>query len=237
MPLKALDSKVCRMMLTSRMVLSDEQQRHVCEGDLASYMIACPDWLKAKDDSSKNWMDLDNKMTETVALVRAVAHKYFLLPEDPAMFARAEEVEKLCFNIMNTMVYLINKICYAPNSPEGTNDFDPEYARTRFLVKYNQFAPKLEELLEGPFIMGDTLPIHADYLLYACLVDIKNFVPNAIGPDKHPKIHDFMEKFWSYRSPIRRWFKSNESKTGEYIRPCVPHITELLPETHMADMH
>ena len=53
--------------------------------------------------------------------------------------------------------------------------------------------------MEGPFIMGDTLPIHVDYLLYACLADIKNFVPNAIGADKHPKIHNFMEKFWTYK--------------------------------------
>ena len=67
-------------------------------------MIACPEWLKAKDDSTKNWMDLDNKMTETIALVHAVAHKYFLLPEDPAMLERSENVEKVCFNIMNTMV-------------------------------------------------------------------------------------------------------------------------------------
>ena len=198
-------------------------------GDLKSYMISCPDWLLVKDNSSKNWMDLDNKMTETVALVRAIGHKYFLIPEDPAMMERAESVEKLCCSIMNTMVYLINKICFAPNntSPDGT-DFDPEYARSRFLIKYNQFAPKLEEVLEGPFIMGDALPIHADYLLYACLSDIKNFVPQAI--QEGTKISDFMDKFWSYKSPIRRWFKSNDSKQGEYIRPPVPHIMELLPE-------
>ena len=164
-------------------------------------MEHCPEWLKEKDDSTKNWMDLDNKMTETIALVRAVANKYFLMPEDATMMERSEKVEKLCFGIMNTMVYLINKICYAPNSPEG-KDFDPEYARSRFIVKYNQFAIKLEELIEGPFIMGDTLPIHADYLLYACLNDMKNFVPNAFGENKHAKIHDFMDKFWSYRLAI-----------------------------------
>ena len=96
-------------------------------------------------------------------------------------------------------VYLINKICYAPNSPDGACDFDPEYARSRFLGKYNQFATKLEELLEGPFIMGDTLPIYADFLLYACLFDIKNFLPNAFGPDKHAKIFNFMDKFYTYR--------------------------------------
>ena len=235
MPMKALDSKVCRMMLTSRMVVTADQQKTVCEGDLANYMDACPAWLNEKDDTSKNWMDLDNKMTETIALVHAIANKYFLRPDDPAMAERATNVEKLCFGIMNTMVYLINKICYAPNSPSGS-DFDPEYARTRFLVKYNQFAAKLEELLEGPFIMGDTLPIYADYLLYASLVDMKNFVPNAFGPDKHAKIDDFMDKFHTYRSPIRRWFKSNDSKAGEYIRPSVPHITELLSESQTADM-
>ena len=38
------------------------------------------------------------------------------------------------------------------------------------MKKYKNFAFKLEEILEGPFIMGDTLPIYADYLLYACLV-------------------------------------------------------------------
>ena len=200
-------------------------------GQLKSYMVNCPDWLKVKDNSSKNWMDLDNKMTETIALVHTIGHKFFLLPDDPAMIERAEKVEKLCFGIMNTMVYLINKICFAPNntSADGT-DFDPEYARNRFLIKFNQFTPKIEELLAGPFIMGDTLPIHADYLLFACLADIKNFVPQAFADGKIPKIAEFMDKFSSYPSPIRRWFRSNESKQGEYIRPCVPHITTLLEE-------
>ena len=201
-------------------------------GDLKSYMVSCPDWLKVKDNSSKNWMDLDNKMTETIALVRAIGHKYFLIPDDLAMGERADKVEKLCFGIMNTMVYLINKICFAPNNtnPEGS-DFDPEYARARFLKKFQQFAAMLDELLpEGPFIMGNTLPIHADYLLYACLVDIKNFIPQEFEGDKYPKITEFMEKFWAYKSPIRRWFKSSDSKEGEYIRPPVPHIMELLEE-------
>lgn len=236
MPMKALDSKVCRMMLTSRMIVSEEQQKLVCEGDLANYMEECPSWLKQKDDTSKNWMDLDNKMTETIALVRAIATKYFLFPDDPAMMDRARQVEELCFGIMNTMVYLINKICYAPNCPGGTAEFDPEYARSRFLVKYGQFAARVEGLVGGPFVMGDTLPIHADYLLYACLADMKNFVPQAFGADKYPKIADFMDKFWAYRSPIRRWFKSNDSKVGEYIRPSVPHITDLLPESMTAQI-
>ena len=56
-------------------------------------MESCPEWLKVKDNSSKNWMDLDNKMTETVALARAIGHKYFLIPDDPTMQERAEQVE------------------------------------------------------------------------------------------------------------------------------------------------
>ena len=194
-------------------------------------MISVPDWLKVKDNSSKNWMDLDNKMTETIALVHAIGHKYFLNPDDPVMVERAEKVEKLLFSIMNSMVYLINKICFAPNntSPDGT-DFDPEYARTRFMIKFNQFTGKVEEFIEGPFINGDLQPCHVDYLLYACLADMKNFVPQGFGTGKTPKIDDFMEKFWTYKSPIRRWFKSNDSKQGEYIRPPVPHIMELLPQ-------
>ena len=94
-------------------------------------MESCPEWLKVKDNSSKNWMDLDNKMTETVALARAIGHKYFLIPDDPTMQERAEQVEKLCFGIMNTMVYIINKICFAPNNTKSDgNDFDPQYARS-----------------------------------------------------------------------------------------------------------
>ena len=194
-------------------------------------MESCPEWLKVKDNSSKNWMDLDNKMTETVALARAIGHKYFLIPDDPTMQERAEQVEKLCFGIMNTMVYIINKICFAPNNTKSDcNDFDPQYARSRFQVKYYQFATKLEELLGGPFIMGDSLPIYADYLLFASLTDMKNFVPQAFEGDKHSKVSEFMEKFEAYKSPIRRWFKSNDSKAGEYIRPSVPHIMELLEE-------
>ena len=81
-------------------------------GDLSIYMIAAPEWLKAKDDTTKNWMDLDNKMTETIALVRATAHKYFLMPEDPAMFEKAEKVEKLCFGIMNSMVSRVNFLSF-----------------------------------------------------------------------------------------------------------------------------
>ena len=136
---------------------------------------------------------------------------------------------------MNTMVYLINKICFAPNSTE-CNNFDVEYARTRFSAKFGPKAKALEELITGPFIMGDTLPVYADYLLYACLYDINVFCPGAF--DNHAKLSTFMEKFWSYPSPIRRWFKSNEAKTGEYIRPPTPHIMELLPEDQIqGDIH
>ena len=58
------------------------------------------------------------------------------MPDDPAMGELAEKVEKLLYGIMNTMCYLINKICFAPNNtlPGGT-DFDPEYAQQR-LVSY-----------------------------------------------------------------------------------------------------
>ena len=58
------------------------------------------------------------------------------MPDDPAMGELAEKVEKLLYGIMNTMCYLINKICFAPNNtlPGGT-DFDPEYAQQR-LVTY-----------------------------------------------------------------------------------------------------
>ena len=76
-------------------------------------MDSCPAWLTEKDDTSKNWMDLDNKMTETIALVHALADKYFLNPDDDAMIEKAEKVEKLCFGIMNTMVgrfYTFNRL-------------------------------------------------------------------------------------------------------------------------------
>ena len=214
------------------MVLSEEQQKFECNGDLASYMEHCPDWLGSKDDQNKNWMDLDNKMTSNVALCRAIGRKYFLMPDDPDQFKKCEEVEKVLFSIMNTMCYLINKICFAPNNPDG-NDFDPEYARSRFMTKFGQKMPALEELISGPFIMGDSLPVYADYLLYACLYDLKTFVPQGFGAGKYPKIDEFMEKFRSYPSPMRRWFKSNDSKTGEYIRPPVPSIFELLPEEQL----
>ena len=189
-------------------------------------MDHCPWWLQARDNTTNNWMDLDQKMTETIALVRAIGVKYFLIPDDAAMVERAEEVEKALFSIMNTMVYLINKICFAPNNPE--QQFDPVYAKSRFARKFASFAKKLDPLLEGPFIMGDTLPIHADYLLYACLYDLQNFLPEPFESNEYPKIKDFMEKFYTYRSPIRRWFQSEDSKKGEYIRPPVPHIMTLL---------
>ena len=224
-----IDSKLCRMILTSRMILSEDQQKLVCEGDLKNFMDHCPEWLNVKDDNTKNWMDLDNKMTENVALCRAIAAKYFLMPDDPDQFKKCEEVEKILFSIMNTMCYLINKICFAPNNPVG-NDFDPEYARSRFLSKFEQRLPALQELIVGPFIMGDSLPVYADYLLYACLYDLRAFVPQVFGTGKYQKIDEFMDKFWAYPSPVRRWFKSNDSKVGEYIRPPVPNIFELLPE-------
>ena len=96
-------------------------------------MVSCPDWLKVKDNSSKNWMDLDNKMTETIALVRAIGHKYFLIPYDPAMGERVEEVEKLCFGIMNTTVYLKKMMSFAlTNTHLEGSDFDHEYAGSKF---------------------------------------------------------------------------------------------------------
>lgn len=233
-PLVPLKSKLCRMLLTSRMVITEDQQKIVCEGKLANYMDYCPDWVKSRDDTTKNWMDIDNKMTENIALAHCIGSQYFLMPDDPAMGELAEKVEKLLYGIMNTMCYLINKICFAPNNtlPGGT-DFDPEYAQQRFMKKYKNFAFKLEEILEGPFIMGDTLPIYADYLLYACLCDMKVFVPQYFSDGQFPKITKFMDHFLNYRSPIRRWFKSNASKEGEYVRAPVPSIFELLPE----DMH
>ena len=225
--MKPMDSKVCRMILYSRMILTPEQQKFVCDGDLANYMESAPEWLKEKDDTSKNWMDLDNKMTATIALVRAIGKKYFLMPDDPAQFEKCEKIEKLMFGVMNSMVYLINKICFAPNSTE-CKAFDNEYARERFLKKFSGQLPKLDAMVEGPFIMGDSLPVHADYLLYACCCDITAFCPTAF--DKSPKMQTFIETFRNYPSPIRRFFKTNDAKEGEYIRPAVPHIMCLLPE-------
>jgi len=234
-PLEPIKSKVVKMMLTSRMQIGEANQKIACDTKLANYMDHCPEWLKAKDDTSKNWMDLDNKMTESIAVVRAIGAAWFLIPDDPEQFKKCEEIEKILFSIMNTMVYLINKICFAPNSTE-CNDFDVEYARTRFLTKFAPKAAALEELITGPFIMGDTLPVHADYLLYASLYDINVFCPGAL--EKHAKLSVFMDKFLHYPSPIRRWFKTNESKSGEYIRPPTPHIMDLLPEDQIqGDIH
>ena len=80
-PLVPIKSKVVKMMLTSRMQIGEEHQKIACDTKLANYMDHCPEWLKAKDDSSKNWMDLDNKMTETIAVVRAIGAEWFLIPE------------------------------------------------------------------------------------------------------------------------------------------------------------
>ena len=68
-PLEPIKSKVVKMMLTSRMQIGEANQKIACDTKLANYMDHCPEWLKAKDDTSKNWMDLDNKMTESIALV------------------------------------------------------------------------------------------------------------------------------------------------------------------------
>ena len=35
MPMLPYDSKVCRMLLTSRMIISEEQQKFVCDGKLS----------------------------------------------------------------------------------------------------------------------------------------------------------------------------------------------------------
>jgi len=226
-PLDPIKSKVVKMMLTSRMQIGEEHQKIACDKKLQNYMNHCPEWLQAKDNTSKNWMDLDNKMTETIALVRAIGAEWFLIPDDAENQEKCEKLEKILFSIMNTMCYLINKICFAPNSTE-CNSFDVEYARTRFMGKWAPKMKEIEDLLAGPFIMGDTLPVHVDYLLYSCLYDINVFCPGAY--DKSAKLTDFVDKFVHYPSPIRRWFRTNEAKTGEYIRPPVPHIMELLPE-------
>ena len=57
------------------------------------------------------------------------------MPDDAAMGELAEKVEKLLYGIMNSMCYLINKICFAPNNTvPGGNDFDPQYAQQRLAV-------------------------------------------------------------------------------------------------------
>ena len=101
-PLVPHKSKVVKMMLTSRMQIGEEHQKIACEQKLSNYMDHCPEWLKVKDDTSKNWMDLDNKMTETIAVVRAIGVEWFLIPDDPDQFKKCEEVEKILFSIMNT---------------------------------------------------------------------------------------------------------------------------------------
>ena len=234
-PLDPIKSKVVKMMLTSRMQIGEAHQKVACDTKLANYMDHCPDWLKSKDDTSKNWMDLDNKMTETIAVVRAIGAEWFLIPDDPDQFKKCEEIEKILFSIMNTMVYYINKICFAPNNLDS-DKFDVEYARTRFVKQFDRKISVLEEHITGPFIMGYTIPVYADYLLYACLYDINVFCPGAY--EKCSKLCEFMTKFWKYPSPIRRWFKSNDSKVGAYIRPPVPHIMDLLPEEQIqGDIH
>ena len=52
-------------------------------GKLANYLDYCPEWVKSRDDKSSHWMDLDNKMTENIALVCGISSSlfyFFFLP-------------------------------------------------------------------------------------------------------------------------------------------------------------
>ena len=68
--------------------------------------------------------------------------------------------------------------------------------------------------------------VYTDFLLYACLHDLKVFVPKCFDDAKYPKIAAFLSRFESHPD-LASWFSGVDPKEA-YIRPPYPNVHTLL---------
>lgn len=127
------------------------------------------------------------------------------------------------------MTWMINKVCY---DPENDVSYDAIYAENRFSRRMRLNLPKINLMIAGegtpsgeegaPLITGTT-PVYADFLVYACLYDLRNFVPKCFHGANNRSIFMFFRHFDGLPE-LKEWFEG-EGKEGEYIRPAKPSIT------------
>ena len=123
------------------------------------------------------------------------------------------------------MTWMINKVCY---DPEREVSFDENYAKNRFSRRMRLNLPKLNIMIAtesdppSDLITGPT-PVYADFLAYACLHDLKDFVPRCFAGINNKPVTMFFRHMEEMES-LKGWFE-NEGKEGEYIRPPRPSIT------------
>ena len=96
----------------------------------------------------------------------------------------------------------------------------------RFVPRCSSRLPNLTAFMDGPFTLGNE-PCYVDFLLYACLHDLKAFVPKCFEGNGNPKIAFFLKRFESLPE-LKSWFADVDTK--EYIRPSYPNIHFLLPQ-------
>ena len=120
---------------------------------------------------------------------------------------------------------MINKVCY---DPEKEVSFDENYAKNRFSRRMRLNLPKLNLLIAtetdpaSDLITGPN-PVYADFLAYACLHDLKEFVPRCFAGINNKPVTLFFRHVEEI-AKLKEWFET-DGKEGEYIRPPRPSIT------------
>ena len=186
-----------------------------------------PHWLtdEAQDRTMVHIYDLDGKVTENFILMRSLGMITNMIPEDPEDVRRCEELETEMFYLMNRMTWMINKVCY---DPENVVSFDLNYAQNRYSRRLLRELPKVNAMImserkrAGDLICGPN-PCYADFLTYACLYDLKQFVPRCFAGINNKPVTLFFRAMESLPE-LKEWFEG-EGAEGEYIRPPKPSVT------------
>ena len=120
---------------------------------------------------------------------------------------------------------MINKVCY---DPESEVSFDPNYAQNRYSRRLRLELPKINKMIAvettppGDLLTGPT-PCYADFLAYACLYDLKKFVPRCFSGINNKPVTMFFRAMENLPE-LKEWFEG-EGAEGEYIRPPHPSVT------------
>ena len=185
-----------------------------------------PHWLTDEQQDHKfvHIYDLDGKVTRDFILCRSLGWILNLMPNTHDDLKRCEEIETELFFLLNRMTWMINKVCY---DPEREISYDENYAKNRFSRRMRLNLPHLNILIAtqtdppSDLITGPT-PVYADFLAYACLSDLKEFVPRCFAGINNKPITLFF-RHMEEMPALKEWFET-DGKEGEYIRPPQPSI-------------
>ena len=186
-----------------------------------------PHWLtdEAQDVQNVHVYDLDGKITENFILMRSLGWILNMIPKTYEGAIRCEELETKLFYLMNRMTWMINKVCY---DPEKEVSYDDNYAKNRYSRRLRLELPKVNAMIAvecsppGDLLCGPA-PCYADFLAYACLYDLKQFVPRCFhGINNKPCTMFF--RAMETLPELKEWFEG-EGAEGEYIRPPRPSVT------------